>query len=146
MSNRFNRKPISGGVQTFGGFIGAVSGVAGFFLLLASLGLDSSQTKSLIMYGSIAAIALGMMLMHYAEKSISNSPKHTEKEKVVYSSTKDETNKTVRSSSNIQKKEKVDGVPKTTAQQLEQLKELYSKKLVSKKVYEEKQREIINKL
>jgi hypothetical protein len=146
MSNRFNRKPISGGVQTFGGFIGAVSGVAGFFLLLASLGLDSSQTKSLIMYGSIAAIALGMMLMHYAEKSSSNSPRHTEKEKVGYSSTKDETNETVSSSRRIPKEEKVDGLPKTTAQQLEQLKELYSKKLLSKKVYEEKQREIINKL
>ena len=98
------------------------------------------------MYGSIAAIALGMMLMHYAEKSSSNSPKNTEKEKVAYSTTKDEKNKTVSSSRRIPKEEKVDGLPKTTAQQLEQIKELYSKKLLSKKVYEEKQREIINKL
>ena len=83
MSNHINRRPVSEGFRNFLGSIGGISAVLGIFCLLA-VGTGGPEK---IVYGSIVAIVLGVMLVRYA-----NSLKHIEKEKTGYSSTKNETN------------------------------------------------------
>ena len=92
MSNRLNRRPVSEGFRVFLGFTGGVLAVLGFFCFLVVVVSGPQE----IFYGSIAAMVLGYLLLRYAI-----SLEDTEKEKMGYSSTINETNKTVRSASNI---------------------------------------------